>query len=61
MSALLTVDDKLQAAPDVAVCQRREAEARAPRLQRWDDLVDIVADEAETRISRVLLDHCAHQ
>jgi len=39
--------------------QRREAEARAPALQRGDDLDDVVADQAEARVAGVLLNHCA--
>jgi hypothetical protein len=30
----------------------------AARLQRGDDLVDVVADQAEASVGRVLLDHC---
>ena len=59
-SALLGVNDVLQARANVALAQGREAEARAARLQRRDDLADVVADQAETRVPRVLLNHCMH-
>lgn len=36
--------------------QRLEAEARAARLNRGNDLGDVVADEAEPRVLTVFLD-----
>jgi hypothetical protein len=48
----------LQALAHVHLRQRREAEARAPRLQRRDDLADVVADQAEARAAGVLLNDC---
>ncbi len=60
-AAPLGVDDVLQAGAHVALAQGREAEARAARLQRRDDLADVVADQAEARVARVLLDHCARR
>jgi hypothetical protein len=38
--------------------ERREAEARASRLQRRDDLAHVVADHAEAGVAGVLLNHC---
>jgi hypothetical protein len=38
--------------------QWREAELGAAGLERRDDLADVVADEAEPRVARVLLDDC---
>ena len=55
---LFSIDHVLQAAAHVALPERREAEARAARLQRRDDLADVVADEAEAHVARVLLHHC---
>ena len=37
--------------------QRREAEPRAPTLNGWNNLVHVVADDAESDILGVLLDH----
>lgn len=55
--SLLCVDDVHEAAAHVGLGQGREAGARAARLQRGDDLADVVADQAEARVPRVLLDH----
>ena len=49
----------LQAAADLLGLERPEAEARAARLQRGDDLVDVITDHAEARVLRVLLDYSA--
>ena len=57
--APLGVHHVLQAAAHIALAQGGKAEARAARLQRRDDLADVVADQAEPRVARVLLDHCA--
>lgn len=43
---------------NLVVVERREAEARAARLQRRDDFAQVVADYAETNVLRVLLDYC---
>jgi hypothetical protein len=54
----LSINHVLQSAPDIAVFQGREAEASAPRLQGRYDFVDVVADQAEARVSGILLNHC---
>mmetsp|Transcript_10662 Transcript_10662/g.33593 ORF Transcript_10662/g.33593 Transcript_10662/m.33593 type:complete len:202 (-) Transcript_10662:247-852(-) len=41
--------------------ERCEAEARAARLERGDDLVAIVADQAEARVARELLHHATQR
>lgn len=60
-SALLVFGHKLQALPDVGLAQGREPEAGASRLQRRNDLADVVADEAEAGAPGVLLDDCTRQ
>ena len=54
----LTLYDVLQSRPHIALRQGREAEFRASGLQSRNDLPDVVADEAETCIPGVFLDHC---
>jgi len=56
--SLLLPADLRQPRLDVALVQRGEPEAGAARLQRRDDLADVVADEAKPRVARVLLYHC---
>lgn len=53
------ISHESQALPDVALRQRREAEPGAAGLQRRDNLAGVVADEAEARVSGVLLNHCS--
>ena len=42
----------------VALLQRRESEACAPRLKGWDDLADIIADQTEPCVASVFFYHC---
>ena len=49
----LARDDVLDALADALRAERREPEPRASRLQRRDDLRDVVSDEAEARVFRV--------
>lgn len=60
-SSLLLVHHVLQAPLDLRGLERGEPELGAPRLQRRDDLVDVVADHAESRVFRVLLDYCSER
>ena len=55
--AYLLRDDVLHATANLLGLKWPEAEARAARLQRWDDLVHVVADHAEARVLCVLLDY----
>mmetsp|Transcript_34496 Transcript_34496/g.67521 ORF Transcript_34496/g.67521 Transcript_34496/m.67521 type:complete len:232 (-) Transcript_34496:264-959(-) len=57
----LRLGDLLQPRSDVLWPQRREAEPRAPRLERGDDLVYVVADEAKPRVCCVVLDHSSQR
>jgi len=50
-----------EALAHVALRERWEPEPGAPGLQRWDDLADVVADQAESRVTSVLLNHCRAQ
>lgn len=54
--SLLLIHDVLQASLYLRRLQRGEPELGAPRLQRRDDLVHVVADHAETGVFCVLLD-----
>ena len=40
--------------------ERVEAEPCAPALDSWDDLVHVVADDAEAHVLCVLLDDCIY-
>lgn len=53
------VNDSLQPVPDIVLRERWKSEAGAAGLDGWDDLADIVADEAEASVPGVLLDNCA--
>ena len=58
-NAPLVVNDVVQPVLDLVELERVEAEARAARLDGGNDLVDVVADDAEAHVARVLLDDCA--
>eukprot|EP00878_Enallax_costatus_P046062 GHUV01055655.1.p1 GENE.GHUV01055655.1~~GHUV01055655.1.p1 ORF type:complete len:118 (-),score=9.89 GHUV01055655.1:45-398(-) len=49
----------LQPLPDVCFIQWWEAEPRAAGLERGDNLADVVANEAEASVTRVLLNYCS--
>ena len=55
----LCFDDLVQSRSDVLRLEGREAELCAARLEGGDDLVHIITDEAEPRVCRVVLNHCA--
>ena len=48
----------LQSVPNMDFAKWRESEARTPRLQSWNDLADIIADQAESGIPDIFLDDC---
>ena len=52
----LGFDDVVHALLDLLDGQRREPEARTATLDGGDDLVDVVADDAEADVLRILLD-----
>jgi hypothetical protein len=47
----------LRASLDLGYRQRQEAEAGAAALDDWHDLVDVVSDDTEAHVARVLLDN----
>lgn len=55
--SLLFPNDVFQAGDHELRAQRAEAKPRAPGLQRWDDLGQVVTDEAETGVFCELFDH----
>eukprot|EP00959_Pyramimonas_sp_CCMP1952_P245359 5128059-Pyramimonas_sp.AAC.1 len=57
-NAPLRADDVRDALLHGGRPQWSKAEASAARLQRGDDLAHVVADHAEPRVARVLLNHC---
>lgn len=52
---LFSGNDAQDLLADLILGQRSKAKARAARLQRWHDLADIVADQAEARVFCILL------
>lgn len=58
MDARFGLDDMVESALDFRFGQRSEAKLGASGLDGGNDAVDIVADNAESGIGRVLLDHC---
>ena len=55
---LFLLQNVQQTTPDQLWIEWLEAETSAARLQRRNDLRDIVADETEARVLRVFLDDC---
>jgi hypothetical protein len=52
------LNDIAKANCNIRRIQRSESEPSAPRLQRWDDLASIVANETKSGTLRILLDDC---
>ena len=59
--APLCLDVTINPLLDLRDGERREAKARAAALDGGDDLVDVVADDAEADVLRVLLDDAAER
>lgn len=58
LSIPFTLNNVLQSLVNLFQGQRGESEPRTPRLDSGDDLTDVIADDAESHILCVFLDHC---
>lgn len=52
------LDDVFEARHHLLRCERPESEARTPALDGWDDLAQIVTNQAEAHVLRELLYNC---
>lgn len=56
---LFRFDNRIDALLDFCHWQRGKSESRATTLNRWCNLVDVVAYDAKADVLRILLDHSA--